>query len=280
MNDTEREELAVLAAARRAISPAAADSERVLAATLRALHAPAAAVSAEPLHAAERATGATGWLWGAQSRLARIAIALSIAGASGAIGYELGRRSVRSDVTPARRAQQGQAMPGLEPPLAPPGDPARRAPERASAADPAIGAQPATPVITDPAARGRSARHGRGEDGRATPAGGASPAAPSPAQSLELEIRALERVERALREREPRRALELLGELDRAVPGGKLQEERAAAFMMARCALGFGTPAVILRDFAKSHPQSVYFARVQQTCLGHAADAAAGRTGR
>jgi hypothetical protein len=103
-------------------------------------------------------------------------------------------------------------------------------------------------------------------------AGAGASAAPAPAeleppaQSLELEVRAMRAVERALRDEQPRRALELLADLDRTVPGGALAEERSAAFLMARCTLGFGTPAKLLREFEALHPGSVYLTRVAQAC--------------
>jgi hypothetical protein len=84
--------------------------------------------------------------------------------------------------------------------------------------------------------------------------------------AFEEEVIQLRRVQRALREGNPRLALALLGDLDRAVPHGRLGEERFAAGVMARCALGVGPPAVLAADFAAKYPGSVYSARVVQAC--------------
>jgi hypothetical protein len=113
------------------------------------------------------------------------------------------------------------------------------------------------PAATPPLARA---------DARTAPSVGNSTALATSSQSLEAEVRTLRRVERALREQNPRLAFELLGELDRVVPGGELAEERLAAFSIARCALGAGAPTTITREFVKSYPSSVYLARVQQAC--------------
>jgi hypothetical protein len=91
------------------------------------------------------------------------------------------------------------------------------------------------------------------------------PVEPDP-NALALELRALRRVERALRDGQPRRALALLGELDRDVPEGRLVEERLATFLMARCALVLGTPERLRRELTDSYPRSVYRARVEQSC--------------
>jgi hypothetical protein len=76
----------------------------------------------------------------------------------------------------------------------------------------------------------------------------------------------MRRVERALREGNSRLALALLGELERAVPRGRLGEERSAAEVMAKCGLGVGPPLVLADDFAKKYASSVYYARVMQAC--------------
>ena len=76
----------------------------------------------------------------------------------------------------------------------------------------------------------------------------------------------MRRVDRLLHDREPRRALALLYELDRNVPNGKLMQEREAAFAMARCVLGLVAPAQLAREFAERYPDSVYLARLRQLC--------------
>jgi hypothetical protein len=84
--------------------------------------------------------------------------------------------------------------------------------------------------------------------------------------SIEEELRLLRRVERALREGDPRAAFISLRELDRRVPEGQLTEERAAADVMVRCALALGTPAALVRRFSDAYPESAYLARVRQSC--------------
>ena len=76
----------------------------------------------------------------------------------------------------------------------------------------------------------------------------------------------LVRIERALREQNPRFALGLLGELDREVPGGQLKEEREAARVLAHCQMGSATAAKLARDFTARHSGSAYVARINRTC--------------
>jgi len=76
----------------------------------------------------------------------------------------------------------------------------------------------------------------------------------------------LARIERALRDNNPRFALGLLGELDRMVPGGQLLEERQAARALAHCQLGSDGAAERAYEFAEQHPQSAYLARIRQAC--------------
>jgi hypothetical protein len=195
-----------------------------------------------------------------------IAAAIMIAGASGAAGYYAGSASRRSEQ--GRGTSLESAMPS----------PSRR-PAASTLPAPTAAAELSAPGAQDP-----------DESARALPAHGPSfkaahRAAPAPAreldasasaraQSLEEEVRVMRRVERALRDDDPRLAVELLNELDRSVPGGALQEERTAAFLMARCELGAGSGAVLIREFVQRHPDSVYFARVRQACTGSDAGAA------
>jgi hypothetical protein len=91
--------------------------------------------------------------------------------------------------------------------------------------------------------------------------------APSPTESLAIEVRALRNAERALRDGNPGLALAFLQELDRQVPNGQLAEERDATATTARCARGdrpFGVNMV--DEFVQRHPASVYRARVEQAC--------------
>jgi hypothetical protein len=93
------------------------------------------------------------------------------------------------------------------------------------------------------------------------------PAIPSAANpSLWEETRFLARVERALRDDNPRFALGLLGELDRSVPGGQLREERAAARALGLCALASEPSPEISEDFSKRYPGSAYLPRIVERC--------------
>jgi hypothetical protein len=81
------------------------------------------------------------------------------------------------------------------------------------------------------------------------------------------EVRAIRSIERALRDGQPGLGLALLRELDRAVPNGRLVEEREALSAIARCASGQAPLGVNLGDdFAERHPDSVYLRRVEGSC--------------
>ena len=236
MNEHEADETLLLARAHRALSPSAEDANRVRA-SLRAALATAAVAApdaaARGIGAATRLSGWTG----------RIVAAAAIAGSAGSIGYWVGHRAGVREQPPAPvpAAVSVAEQPPSPPPASPPPPPP--APEQAARPEPRQVAQ------------ARVAPH------RAAPAPSATPA------SLAKEIEALRAVERALRDGRPGLALALLHELDRAVPDGKLVEERQATAAIARCASGsipLGTaPAA---DFAASYPTSVYRDRVEQAC--------------
>lgn len=80
------------------------------------------------------------------------------------------------------------------------------------------------------------------------------------------ELAAVKRIERALRNGEPNAALELLDDLDERMPDGALHEERMAASVMARCALGLGARSTLRNEFANQHPSSAYLERVARAC--------------
>jgi hypothetical protein len=89
----------------------------------------------------------------------------------------------------------------------------------------------------------------------------------APPDTLGEEVRVLREVDRALREQRPLIALELLNELDRAVPKGRLHEERTAARVLARCDTSSRAEAQQLGvTFSKEHPGSVYEPRVLRGC--------------
>lgn len=91
-------------------------------------------------------------------------------------------------------------------------------------------------------------------------------AAPAPEVGLDEEVRQLRRIERALRDGNPRLALVIAEDLDRAAPRGQLRIERRAASLMAQCALTeAGAPAEAAR-FLEQNPSSPYGARLRQLC--------------
>jgi hypothetical protein len=96
----------------------------------------------------------------------------------------------------------------------------------------------------------------------------ASAVAPPPPEDPEAELRALRRIERVLREHNPRLALALLADLDRDLPQGKLLEERETARVVANCELDEGATAARDRaaKFAVRYPNSVYASRVEHAC--------------
>ena len=217
----------LLARARAAWSPSAADQERVRRALGAALAAgaPSAAPSAAP--------GAAGWS-------ARLLAAATIAAASGGIGYWAGTRAGHRELAPAALLAPSPTPVAPGPPLAP------------------LSAPPSVTPLPSPSAAPlhhgvHPARH--------------EAEAPAAAESLAVEVRALRNAERALRDGNPGLALAFLEELDRQVPHGQLTEERDAAATLARCARGDHPIGVDLAsDFIERYPASVYRARVKETC--------------
>jgi hypothetical protein len=217
----------VLARARQAWSPNAADQERVR----RAIGAALAAGAPMPDPTAARSAR-----WGT-----RLLAAGTIAAASGGIGYWAGYRAGHRESRPIA------ALAAAAPPVVT-GAPLARS----SAPDEA-------PSITALVPNG--AHHG-GHSARHDP----ESSAPT-SDSLAVEVRALRNAERALRDGNPGLALAFLEQLDRQVPHGRLTEERSAVGTLARCAGGdhpFGVN--LAEDFADRYPTSVYRARVEQAC--------------
>jgi hypothetical protein len=230
----DADERALLAAARRGLSPTTADQARVRRATAAALAGGGAAPKAGG------PAPARAWPWAA-----RLAVVGAVAAVAAGLGYRAGLRAPR-------------VPPPLEHP-APIGSPTASSPAAARSAVPTAPSPAALPPareteVTRPAARRRSVVEGI-----------TVPAASS--DSLAEEVRALRAVERALREGNPGFALALLRELDRAVPNGQLVEERLATRTIARCASGDVPIGVDLADdFAARHPDSVYGRRVADAC--------------
>jgi hypothetical protein len=231
----------VLARARLGLSPSEADQARVYRSLLAAASVAAARPASSSLATTTRLARGT----------ARLLVASSLVAAIGGAGYWAGFRAAR---------RQQSAAP-IAAPVSPTVVPAPRT------TPPLDRARPTTAATN--LARGPSlARGPRTEPGHDEGAG----AKGARAASLDAEVRALRSVERALRDDEPGMALALLRELDRAVPDGKLVEERDAMLAIARCARGevpFGID--LARDFGERHPNSVYLERVTQNCAAEPA---------
>lgn len=246
--DFSAAELEVLAGARRALEPNAQDAARVL-------HNARLAI-------ASGAGPSAGVTAGSASALAKkIALGLGIAGLSAWLGYgagfSAGERGAREAVrmpAPAISAPRSSAAPASTMTSTPPSAPVL------IETTVAITEGPKRPKASRPAAAAIAENN--------------APLAPEPSPSLDAEIKALRAIERALRNREPQRALELLAALDREVAEGQMLEERAAARAMARCEKGALSdspdPAEAMQrvlEFSQAYPASVYFTRVRTTCL-------------
>lgn len=229
MNDHDPAEEALLADARRQLSPSDQDVARVLGA-LRTTLASGAATSGSSVGA----TGPAPRL--ARPWLLKLMAALTIAGVSGAVGYALGVRATE-----------------------------QRAPLPVPASAPVALPSALLAVEHEPTLPEAQQDHAPPRD-RDAPVRPAQSAREAGMRSMKQELDAMRRVDRLLHEDNPQRALALLQQLDRSVPDGKLMQERAAAAVIARCALGTGESARVADEFAARYPDSVYLARVRQKC--------------
>ena len=241
MTELDDDEALILAQARRALGPTSADERRVLQSLLPQLAAPLGGPSSS--------------LRPGPSWTLRAGFAMAVIGAvalSGGLGY---RKGLEAGIAQQNKANVrvnpiAVASPPPPPPLKPE-VPLPNAPERLLPRDAKSSSAPS-------AARVRSA----------------SPVAlvPPVALGLDEEVRQLRRVERAIRESNPRLALVLLEDLDREIPKGQLLEERQAASLMANCQLGADAAVAHARAFATKHAGSAYLMRVIEICgLGSAA---------
>jgi len=244
----EQDELRTLSRARAALSPLPADAVRVR-------HALTAALAAPPIGAPDAGAAADGVGLAASWPL-RILVTSVAAAAVGAGGYWLGHGAG------VREGRLAVSPPALEAASAAPPETPAAAGAVAPVAWPSPPAAPGAPVEEPSAARGGKSR--RLATGARTPRPDPTVTA---AESLEQEVRALRAVERALRDNQPRLALAILQQLDRAVPTGRLVEERRATSIIARCSAGDVPFDVNLAEhFAGDYPESVYLGRVQQSC--------------
>jgi hypothetical protein len=243
MTNLDDYERLVLDRARRGLSPTDADQARVKAA------AAAAIAGAASLGGSRLALGnGRSAIVKTTARVVRLfptaLAAVAVAAGAGGIGYRLGFDAGRK-VPTAVVARTDLAIPTA--PIQPEAVPARPVETPPRASDPA-------PAVHAIAAAGPSA----------------------PARGLGDELDTLKQVDRALREQRPRDALDLLDALDRYAPKGRLEEERAAARVLALCDLRPRADARTLAvEFSKRHPGSVYEPRVTKACAPSATGEAA-----
>jgi hypothetical protein len=258
MKNLEDAERQFIEGARRAWSPSAQDAERVLLALdhkmadLGSMAEPSHTATSRgevgPAPVAEGVTGLSGSLF--LSPIPRwVLAAVALSGGAGSLGYALGFRAGARTTAPAV-AHVVSAGPA-------PAQSAR--PLEAGLREPVASPAPEQPPKVNQAG-------GDARDEPAPPRGSGSAPEKRASAALDEEVRTLRRVERALREQNPRLALALLDDLDRAVPNGQLGMERFAASTLARCALGYGSRPALLEDFAKRHPASAYLTRIRQEC--------------
>ena len=245
MTELNDDEALILTQARRALSPTSADERRVLAAVQPRLAQSPSVTSAPSGHgfAVRRA-----WLLRAVGAAAVIgAIALS-----GGLGYRRGWQAGIAQQNQQHLRERSTTM------LAPP----------ARETGPAIEPKDPLPLVASSAAANLATRSSPGL--RAVPVASATPSPPvasvASALGLDEEVRRLRRVERAVREGNPRLALVLLEDLQRAIPAGQLLEERRAASIMANCQLGGDTAVADARAFVGKYARSAYLTRVIELC--------------
>lgn len=250
MKDSELDPAAILSRARSALSPSDADRARVLRAVTVSL-------SESARSGLSPADGAAAVGTPQLSGLVKLSVALTFATATGIGGYALGYRAgVAQRVTAPAPATLARETPssGIERPSLPNHVPAPPAPSSAA-------------PVTETSADSSLATPNRNRFASSASAGNKSASGAANAEpALELETRLLSRVERALREQNPRFALGLLGELDREVPGGQLREERDAARVVAHCELDSDAAPKLKRDFTTRYAGSAYLARIAQAC--------------
>ena len=248
MSELEPEELAVLARARRGLSPNARDAARVRAAVGAAVTAGVGGSQA----AARELTRAPSVVPAGMTGAAKLGAVVALATATGFGGYFLGFHAGVAERE--QRHMPVPAVPAVVVPVAPVGTVSLA--EAPSSRDPSFAPSPQT----------RGAKPERSAPSANPSTSVTLPAPDAHETSLELETRLLARVERALRDDNPRLALGLLGELDRTVPGGQLTEERQAARAMGHCELGSQAASKLALGFVEAHPASAYVTRVREAC--------------
>lgn len=234
------EEQALLRLARSGLSPASADQQRVLAGLLPQVAAPPVEAPSEQAMALSRP--AEVGLFARSGRYLAGVLALGVAGAAGyGWGYRAGlaARSAPAVAPVVAYSTRPAPLPAPAPLPEPPAPEAQPAPEKSAL---------------------RPLAH----------AGAPVPSGEPP--SLDEEVRQLRRIERAIRDGNPRLALVLAEELERALPAGQLLIERRAAVMMAECQLRVEGAQARAALFIAGNPGSPFAARLRELCEMGAAE--------
>lgn len=92
------------------------------------------------------------------------------------------------------------------------------------------------------------------------------PPEPAVSAGLDEEVRQLRRIERAIRDDNPRLALAIGDNLDHELPHGQLRQEREAARLMASCQLDAAANEEQAMRFLAKSPSSAYAARLRELC--------------
>lgn len=252
MSDWERLERDCLASARNGFSPTDADRARILSRVMGVpLNQGSSSAEGRPFDASA-GNASTPFSAVLATRVGRVLGIGMLVGAVGGLGYQAGLdrgRKEQASVAPA---------PPASAPLAEAVHAAPVPPERLSDDELAEPDQVFAPTMTADA------------NVRAKPSASVEGDVPQPVNtSLGEELRMLRRVERALRDQNPRLALALLAELDGTAPNGKLNEERRAALATASCQLEPSRAAEIAADFEGHFRESPYQKRIQAACRTH-----------
>jgi hypothetical protein len=258
MTQLDDDEALFLAQARTGLSPTSADEQRVLQGVRAQI-----ALGLAPQNTLNAPNVGSGGVLPKSPWPLRIVGSIAVIGAvalSGGLGYRQGWE--------AGIAQKNQPDPHENT------NPSAPAARLDSALAPAAPIAPAPSVVhAAPSERERRAEREAKSSSvssatrapSALPAASASTAPPAPL-GLDEEVRQLRRVERAIREGNPRFALVLLEGMDQAMPTGQLLEERRAASIMANCQLGSDDAVSNARAFVAKHAGSAYLSRVVAIC--------------
>jgi hypothetical protein len=240
MSDFEQPEKELLERARRGLSPGLDDQRRVLAATLAA-----ASVAAGVASSSGVAAGASL----PSSRLVKHLVGVLALGLVGAAGYGWGYHAgITARPTPA---------------VAPPVVAIAPLPAKEPAPPLAAERSPFEPELPAPP---RALAQSKSSAGEAKSNAAASAAGSAPSPGLDEEVRQLRRIERAIRDGNPRLALVLAEEQERTMPNGQLKSERSAAAMMASCQLQAEGAVARAARFIAENPNSSYVARLREIC--------------